>query len=328
MKTARFLKTTLWSAALILLTACGSSSGLGRHSGASGNEQYESGRGVTQRGGRSRGDKDKDDQQKQRSQKIELATDSTQQETVIDKEVFLGQIESNLQQVRFITSKVKFSVEVGNRQMTLTGNLKMKRDDVIRLQLMAFGFVEAGRLEFTKEYLMIVDRINKQYLKVPYEQLAFLRNSNIDFYTLQALFWNELHQPGTTQMMTEGQKAQLNVEPGLDKDVVLSMEDGKLSYRWLAEENTARIKMANILYKDAYRGNYQLNWDYEDFKANERKFFPTKHMVSFSTPDKEVKFDMKLNYIGKDEDWETRTELSGKYRQVSVDEILRRFMSL
>jgi hypothetical protein len=51
-------------------------------------------------------------------------------------------------------------------------------------------------------------------------------------------------------------------------------------------------------------------------------------MVSFSTPDKEVKFDMKLNYIGKDEDWETRTELSGKYRQVSVDEILRRFMSL
>ena len=37
---------------------------------------------------------------------------------------------------------------------------------------------------------------------------------------------------------------------------------------------------------------------------------------------------MMLNYMGAEEDWETRTEVSGKYRQVSVDEILRRFMSL
>ena len=86
--------------------------------------------------------------------------------------------------------------------------------------------------------------------------------------------------------------------------------------------------MTNIQYDDYVRGNYQLNWDYDEFKANERKFFPTKHMVTFTAPDKLVKIDMKLNYIGKDEDWETRTELSGKYRQMPVDEILRRFMSL
>ena len=62
------------------------------------------------------------------------------------KQTFLQKVNDNAQHARFITSKVKFSVEVGARQMTLTGNLKMKRDDVIRLQLMAFGFVEAGRL--------------------------------------------------------------------------------------------------------------------------------------------------------------------------------------
>jgi hypothetical protein len=56
--------------------------------------------------------------------------------------------------------------------------------------------------------------------------------------------------------------------------------------------------------------------------------FPTHHKVTFTTPDKEVKLNMTLNYIGNDEDWETRTQLSGKYRQVTVDELLRRFMSL
>ncbi len=245
---------------------------------------------------------------------------------MVQQQGFLQKVNDNAQHTRFITSKVKFSVEVGAQQLTLTGNLKMKRDDVIRLQLMAFGFVEAGRLEFTKEYVLVMDRINKQYLKVPYQQLDFMRNSGLDFYALQALFWNELFQPGQTRMTDELLKS-YNTDME-SEDAVISMESGKLSYRWLADKSTAMVKMANILYKDRFRGNYQLNWDYLDFKVNGRKKFPMDHKVKFSTPDKEVSFEMVLNYMGVDEDWETRTEVSSKYRQVSVDEILRRFMAL
>ena len=145
----------------------------------------------------------------------------------LKKQAFLQKVTDNAQHARFITSKIKFSVEVGARQMTLTGNLKMKRDDVIRLQLMAFGFVEAGRLEFTKEYVMIMDRINKLYLKVPYAQVDFLRNSHIDFFVLQSLFWNELFQPGKMKVTDESLKT-YKTEVGND-DTVIAMEDGKLS---------------------------------------------------------------------------------------------------
>ena len=247
-------------------------------------------------------------------------------QAVVQKQEFLQKVSDNAQHARFVTSKVKFSVEVGSQQLTLTGNLKMKRDDVIRLQLMAFGFVEAGRLEFTKDYVLVMDRINKQYLRVPYQQLDFMRNSGLDFYALQALFWNELFQPGKTRMTDEMLKSYATDMEG--EDAVISMESGKLSYRWLADKGNALVKMANILYKDRFRGNYQLNWDYLDFKQNGRKKFPMDHKVKFTTPDKEVKFEMMLNYLGADEDWETRTEVSGKYREVSVDEILRRFMAL
>jgi len=258
------------------------------------------------------------------------AVKETPTETVavdtLKKQAFLQKVTDNAQHARFITSKVKFSVEVGSRQMTLTGNLKMKRDDVIRLQLMAFGFVEAGRLEFTKEYVLVMDRINKLYLKVPYSHLDFLRNSSIDFYVLQALFWNELFQPGKMKVTDEALKS-YTTEEGSD-DTVIFMEDGKLSYRWLAENGTARVKMANIMFNDKYRGNYQLNWDYEDFQGFSRKFFPRVHKISFSSPEKEVKMGMTLNYMGSEENWEPRTEVSSKYRQVTVEEILQRFMSL
>ena len=244
----------------------------------------------------------------------------------LKQQAFLQKVTDNAQHARFITSKVKFSVEVGAREMTLTGNLKMKRDDVVRLQLMAFGFVEAGRLEFTKEYVLIMDRINKLYLKVPYNQLDFLRNSGIDFYVIQALFWNELFQPGKMKV-TDELLHSYNLETGTE-DAVIAMQDGKLSYRWLADNLTARVKMANIMYNDKYRGNYQLNWDYEDFQGFNRKYYPMEHKISFNTPDKEVKLGMILNYMGNEENWETRTEVSSKYRQVTVEEILQRFMSL
>ena len=245
---------------------------------------------------------------------------------------FLGQVRENQQTTKFITSKVKFSVEVGPQKLTLTGNLKMRRNDVIRLQLMAFGFVEAGRLEFTKDYVLIMDRINKQYLKAPYRQIDFLRNSGLNFEALQALFWNELFKPnqGSDAVVLDKKKAASSgfttIENG--DDMIISLESDKMDYSWLASKSTALIRMANIIYKDRFNGNSQLNWDYSDFDVFSRKMYPKKHAVTLTTPTKEVKLGITLNYLGSDTDWEPRTEVSNKYREVTVDEILRRFMAL
>ena len=241
---------------------------------------------------------------------------------------FLQKVKDNAQTTKFITSKVKFSVEVGAQNIALTGNLKMKRDDVIRLQLMAFGFVEAARLEFTKDYVLIMDRINKQYLKAPYMSIDFLRNSGLNFHSLQALFWNELFQPNRTALSQEDLQKYKTTEAG--DDVVISLEDSKIDYSWLVNENTGFIKMANILYKDRLNGNSQLNWDYVNFatlESNNTKF-PDDMNVTLTTQKKEVKLRIKLNYIKHETDWETRTEVSNKYREVSIDDILQRFMAL
>lgn len=242
---------------------------------------------------------------------------------------FISSVQDNAQTAKFITSKVKFSVEVGPQKLTLTGNLKMKRDDVIRLQLMAFGFVEAGRIELTKEYVLIMDRINKQYLKAPWMSIDFLRNSGLNFNTLQALFWNQLFMPNlarTEKLSADSLAYFSTIESG--DDMIISLEEGKMDYSWLANKQTALIQMANILYKDRFNGNTQLNWDYDQFEKLNKTVYPKKHAITLTTPEKEVKLGMTLNYIGAETEWEPRTEISNKYREVTVDEILRRFMAL
>ena len=110
--------------------------------------------------------------------------------------------------------------------------------------------------------------------------------------------------------------------------MIISMEHGKMDYSWLVSKEAALIRMANILYKDRFNGNTQLNWDYDQFEKLNKSLFPRKHGITLATPEKEVKLGMTLNYIGAETEWETRTEISNKYREVTVDEILRRFMAL
>ena len=236
--------------------------------------------------------------------------------------------------VSFISSKLKFSVTAGDRQLSLTGNLRIKRDDVIQMQLMAFGFVEAARMEFTQDYVLVMDRINKQYLKAPYYYIDFLRNSGINFNTLQALFCNELFQPGKQQLDEESMKKFTTSSLGGGESVI-NFEDGdgdkvksKMFYSWLVNEDTGRIKMANIMYRDQMRGNTQLNWDYREFKNLGAKLFPNDMLVTLTMPAKEVTLGIRLSYLSTDSDWETRTRVSDKYREVDFDEILKRFMAL
>lgn len=244
---------------------------------------------------------------------------------------FIQRVQENALSQRFITSKVKFSVETGAQKLTLTGNLKMKRDDCIRLQLMAFGFVEAGRIELTPDYILIMDRINKQYLKAPYVQVDFMRNNGLNFNTMQALFWNELTRPAKYSINKEtipSDTAQYTMIESGD-DMVINLEAGKMLYSWLVNRTNGQIGMANMLFKDKLNDtSSQLNWDYEDFEEVNNKQFPKKSVITLTAPKKEVKLSMTLNYIKHETDWETRTEVSNKYREVTIDEILNRFMSL
>ncbi len=239
---------------------------------------------------------------------------------------FLGKVNTSSDiNTQYVASKVKFSIEIGQQKLNLTGNLRIKRDDVIRIQLMAFGFVEAGRMEFTKDYVLIMDRINKQYLKVPYDYIDFLRNSGINFNTLQAMFFNELFIPGK-ETIKDKELDKFTTDMGGDEAVVY-LDRGNMSYSWLVNQETYRIKMANVTYRNTFEGNTMLTWNYLGYGVLNGKIFPDDMEVTLTTPKKEAKLGIKLNYLKSDENWELRTTVSEKYRQVKIDELLGRIMS-
>lgn len=90
----------------------------------------------------------------------------------------------------------------GNR-FNLGGTLRMRRDDVIQLNLTYNAFVatlQIGTLEITGDRILLVDRMNSQYVDAPWNEVSLLAVKGVDFNLVQSVFWGETPDITTSQL--------------------------------------------------------------------------------------------------------------------------------
>lgn len=255
------------------------------------------------------------------------ATDTEKQK--ID---FLDRVNENASYQKNIVASITFTAsQNGGKEITVPGQLRMRKDEVIRLSLQVpiIGS-EVGRIEFGKDYVLFVDRMHKEYIKTSYDKVAFLRDNGINFYTLQALFWNKLYLPGKTQVgYTDLGKFSASLD-GSSTVIPVTLSSGKLKYTWTANRTTGIIGKARVDYTGNGSGTSSLTWDYSDFRTFGSKKFPYGNTMTIVTPatgkTKTLKASFKFNDISTSSDWQPVTTLSGKYKQVEADDILGKLM--
>ena len=230
-----------------------------------------------------------------------------------------------------IVSKIKFSLNTGKNDITVAGSLRMKKDEVIRIQITPLGIMEAGRLEFTKDYVLLVDRIHKEYVKASYSDVDFLQKNGLDFYALQALFWNQLFVPGE-QKITDSSLKNFSAKLLGGEATDVSLTHGKMSYVWSTDSKSALINSVTAKYAGGTNGNTSVNCKYSSFRNMGAKQFPTDILLTLSTNAiknaNKMSLRLQLNSLANESGWETKTAVSSKYTQVSVQELLNKLGGL
>lgn len=247
---------------------------------------------------------------------------------------FVDKVNDNASYQKNISAGITFKVTQGNgKEISVPGQLRMRKDEVIRLSLQVpiLG-TEVGRIEFAKDYVLFVDRMHKEYVKAAYSQVGFLRDNGIDFYSLQALFWNKLLLPGQkTVNYTDLDKFSANLN-GNGQTVPVTLKSGKLTYTWTADRTTGVISKTRVDYRSSGHGTSSLTWDYSNFNNFGSKKFPYANSMTIVTPangtTKTLKASYIINSISTAADWETETTLSSKYKQVSVEDILGKLSNI
>lgn len=245
---------------------------------------------------------------------------------------FLRRVYDNEAYANCISSKIKFTIHRGSKDFSVSGSLRMKKDDVIRIQLTPFGLMEAGRIEFTKDYVLIMDRLNKEYVKAGYAEVDFLRRNGLDFYSLQALFRNSLFLPGT-QKLTDSSLKSFDVAFGNgDGSNTVKLQRGNMSYAWKTDSKTGRIGEVAVTYDGKSSGKTTVTCTYYSFKPLGTKMFPAEMTLKMNSSllkkAEGVSVSISSGSFDTSDDWETRTEVSAKYKKVSVDDVMKRILSL
>lgn len=160
--------------------------------------------------------------------------------------------------------------------------------------------------------MLFIDRMHKQYVKASYNDVAFLKDNGINFYSLQALFWNQLFIPGQ-QRVGESQLSMFSVDLAAVQanNVPVTLLDGKMAYKWLAESASGLINMAEAKYTSATHGVSTLKWNYGNFQNFGAKKFPVYHEVTIQTQatkqQRTIKAVFELNGLSDNADWESFT---------------------
>ena len=217
------------------------------------------------------------------------------------------------------STKVRLS-GIGGKDLSVNGKLQMLRNKVVRISLRFLG-MEVGIMEFTPNNVLVIDRMNKQYVRAAYTDISFLRQASLDFYSLQSLFWNELFLPGEHTLQA-ADLTRFSLSAQDNQNVLQPQGTPRLAYKFYTDPTNETIHRLQVTSSNkADRGEFAFNYDgFEQFCGRP---FPTNlQMAVTGTGKKDISLSLNLSSLKATTDIEPTTSVSSKYTQRSVQQVL------
>ncbi len=232
---------------------------------------------------------------------------------LLTAEQVVAAVEKNVISDECLTAKMNFRFKSGSQNLSVGGNLKMKRNDVIQLSLVALGLMEAVRIEFTPEDALVIDRINKRYIKAAYSEFHFFKEAGIDFSFLESLFRNEIFLP-------TGQSG-LSLEYTTSGNATVVCQNSSLKFKFLTSLATSLVQQTQI--SSAKGGSAEFDWSYADFSSYNGKSFPLSHKINLVGMGRDAEVQIQLRNLSNESGWETRTKVRSSYQEMKAEDFLR-----
>ena len=101
-----------------------------------------------------------------------------------------------------LTAKVRVKLNYDGNNVGTSGTLRMRIGEVIQLSILdpVLGAVEVGRLEIDPTSVLVIDRYNKRYVAIPYDELNAYSRQQLDYETIEYHFWEQVLRTDTDEL--------------------------------------------------------------------------------------------------------------------------------
>lgn len=219
-----------------------------------------------------------------------------------------------------VAGKASLELQLGEKEKTrVNASLKIRRGEVIQLSVTPVLGIEVARLELTPQGLLLVDRMNKRFVKASFTEVSQLLHVDVNFHILQSLFMNELFLPGRTSLTADdvssfrlsAADARVRLQPKKMK---------KVSYQFFASPLNGALEQTILGLKGT---EFALDWEYGDFTELEGRLFPKRTTINLRGASETYALRLKMSRLSADGKWSGQTKLSSRYKEIPLREILK-----
>ncbi len=222
-----------------------------------------------------------------------------------------------------LSGKVALQLDLGAKGNTkVNATMRLKKGELIRLSVAPLLGIEVARLDITPEGLLAIDRINKRYVQASFEEIRNSWQVDLSFNVLQSLFLNEIFFPGKLQLET-GDARYFFVQTEGEDAVIRAKTSKQFSYRFRTSAADGSLLETHVGVAGL---PYALNWKYDRFEPLGARRFPAHMQVVLEGSSSPTILNMDFSRLSTGGDWDTVSEVSSRYKQISLQELLKMFI--
>lgn len=224
-----------------------------------------------------------------------------------------------------LSSKLNMNISSGKSSISSKANMRIIKNSIIQLSIQPLFGVEMFRVHITPDTLILLDRMNKQYVKESISDLKKEYPVGFDFETLQALFSNHIFVSGKQNLeISDYNRFQIKKASNTHYLLKATDELSAIDYSFTVD-GSDRVGFTHLVEPEK---RYSLQWQYSNFEMVQDKMFPSKMNVSVETPSRRMAVGLDFSDIRKDESFTLSMNIPSGYTQKSFEEVLRFLISI
>ena len=213
-----------------------------------------------------------------------------------------------------LSSKIKLMANIGGKEFSANGNIKIKRDSGLIISVNALGgLIEVARVEMSPEKMLLIYRLGREYAEVRYSDVEALDNLGINYSMLEAILLNELFTSEGKSVEKELSKMDVAVANG---EILLSTERKKgMKYSFCIGQSNGCLQLT----QGDYNNKLSVNCNYSDFAETGPRLFPRQIRFSLAN----YMLAMNLTSVKTDEFKLNKTSDLASYKKVDISTLLK-----
>ena len=219
-----------------------------------------------------------------------------------------------------LSSRLNLSISTGTRSLSSKANLKIINNRILQISVQPLFGVEVLRFHIDRDSIIVLDRMNKRYVKESLKDIRKRYPAGFDYTTFQALFTNNLFVSGKPEVSQKDYN-RFDYSSTLN-DYYLKATDQISGTEYVFTINADdRIRFSHLMDAD---NNYSVLWEYTDFTVTDAdKIFPYKMSVTAGSPKRKLDVAITFSNVVFDEPLELSVSVPDSYSRVALSEIIK-----